>query len=128
METSNPGAILLSSASVAGSGRSLESDRAVERRTRPVFVIGCHRSGTNLLYDTLLSAGGFAIYRGYLPVYKMLIPRFGGLRRPSSRKKIVETWLKSKGFRRSGLDVQQLTTKLMAECRNGGDFIRIVMD
>jgi len=98
------------------------------RARRPVFVVGCHRSGTNLLYDTLLSAGGFAIYRGYLPVYKMLIPRFGGLRRPSSRKKIVETWLKSKGFRRSGLDVQQLTTKLMAECRNGGDFIRIVMD
>jgi hypothetical protein len=93
-----------------------------------VFVVGCHRSGTNLLYDTLLSSGGFAIYRGYLPIYKMLIPRFGRLDQPESRKKIVEIWLRSKGFRRSGLDLDQLSAKLRAECRNGGDFIRIVMD
>jgi hypothetical protein len=98
------------------------------RRNRPVFVVGCHRSGTNLLYDTLLSAGGFAVYRGYLPIYKMLIPRFGALHRPASRKKIVETWLQSKGFRRSGLDTELLTAKLMGECRNGGDFIRIIMN
>ena len=93
-----------------------------------MFVVGCHRSGTNLLYDTLLSSGGFAIYRGYLPIYKMLIPRFGRLDQPESRKKIVEIWLRSKGFRRSGLDLDQLSAKLRAECRNGGDFIRIVMD
>src|SRR5579863_2442870 len=127
METSNPGAILLSSASVAGSGRSLESDRAVERRTRPVFVIGCHRSGTNLLYDTLLSAGGFAIYRGYLPVYKMLIPRFGSLTKLGNRKRMMKAWVRSKGFRRSALDADQLTAKVLNECRCGGDFIRIVM-
>ncbi|MGA7909331.1 MAG: sulfotransferase [Candidatus Sulfotelmatobacter sp.] len=98
-----------------------------ERKNSPVFVVGCHRSGTNLLYDTLLSAGGFAIYRGYLPIYKMLIPRFGGLDRPNSRKKIIEIWLRSKGFRRSGLDASSLGTKLN-DSRNGGDFIRIVMD
>ena len=103
-------------------------NRSNERKTRPVFVVGCHRSGTNLLYDTLLSAGGFAIYRGYLPIYKMLIPRFGRLDQPESRKKIVDIWLRSKGFRRSGLDVGQLTAKLLGECRNGGDFIRIIMD
>ena len=51
-----------------------------ERKRRPVFVMGCHRSGTNLLYDILLSAGGFAVYRGYLPVYEILLPRFGSLR------------------------------------------------
>jgi hypothetical protein len=106
----------------------VETSRIGERKKCPVFVVGCHRSGTNLLYDTLLSAGGFAIYRGYLPIYKMLIPRFGALDRPDSRKKIVETWLRSKGFRRSGLNLEQLTAKLLGECRNGGDFIRIVMD
>jgi len=28
----------------------------------------------------LLSAGGFAIYRGFLPIYKILIPRFGSMK------------------------------------------------
>jgi LPS sulfotransferase NodH len=109
-------------------GKALQNSRLRERNESPVFVVGCHRSGTNLLYDTLLSAGGFAIYRGYLPIYKMLIPRFGDLDNPENRKKIINTWLRSKGFRRSGLDAQQLMDKLLAECNNGGDFIRIVMD
>jgi hypothetical protein len=109
-------------------GKALQNSRLRERKESPVFVVGCHRSGTNLLYDTLLSAGGFAIYRGYLPIYKMLIPRFGDLDNPENRKKLIHTWLRSKAFRRSGLDAQQLTGKLFAECRNGGDFIRIVMD
>src|SRR5215813_11080003 len=73
-----------------------------ERSRRPVFVMGCHRSGTNLLYDTLLSAGGFAVYRGYMPFYKMLVPRFGNPAEVSNRKQLVETWLHSKGYRRSG--------------------------
>jgi LPS sulfotransferase NodH len=98
------------------------------RKRRPVFVMGCHRSGTNLLYDTLLSAGGFAIYRGYLPLYEILVPRFGSLENPRNRQKIVDTWMKSKGFRRAGIDAGALSSELLAECRNGGDFIRIVMD
>ena len=100
----------------------------VERSKRPVFVMGCHRSGTNLLYDTLLSAGGFAVYRGYLPVYKILIPRFGRLDRRENRKKVVDVWLKSKGFRRSGLDPEVLTERILNDCRTGGDFIRITME
>jgi hypothetical protein len=105
----------------------VENNRSLERKTSPVFVVGCHRSGTNLLYDTLLSAGGFAIYRGYLPIYKMLIPRFGAIDRATSRKQIIETWLRSKGFRRSGLEASALAAKLEGS-RNGGDFMRIVMD
>jgi hypothetical protein len=100
----------------------------MERNRSPVFVMGCHRSGTNLLYDTLLSAGGFAVYRGYLPVYKILIPRFGKLDKLENRKRMMEAWIRSKGFRRSDLDAGQLTEKILAECRNGGDFLRIVMD
>lgn len=108
-------------------GNGVQKNRSEPRKNSPVFVVGCHRSGTNLLYDTLLSAGGFAIYRGYLPIYKMLIPRFGRLDRDRSRKKIIETWLRSKGFRRSGLEASALAAKL-DDSRNGGDFIRIVMD
>ena len=100
----------------------------MERRKCPVFVIGCHRSGTNLLYDTLMSAGGFAIYRGYLPVYKLLIPRVGRLDKLENRKKLLQIWLRSKGFRRSGLDAGELSVRVERECRNGGDFIRITMD
>lgn len=81
-----------------------------------------------MLYDTLLSAGGFAVYRGYLPVYKMLIPRFGRLDRIENRKRAMEAWVRSKGFRKAGLDAEPLTSKVLHECRTGGDFIRIVMN
>ncbi len=101
---------------------------ADSRRRRPVFVMGCHRSGTNLLYDTLLSAGGFAVYRGYLPVYKILIPHFGSLRDPRNRRRIVDAWLRSKGFARTELDSGQLSRRLMDQARSGGDFMRIVMN
>jgi hypothetical protein len=90
--------------------------------------MGCHRSGTNLLYDMLLSSGGFAIYRGYLPIYKLLIPRFGSMEKRANREKILETWIRSKGFRRTGLDAEQLSARILSECRNGGNFIRVVMD
>ena len=113
-----------SSASAQASNRQA----ATERKRRPVFVMGCHRSGTNLLYDTLLSAGGFAIYRGSLPLYELLIPRFGSLTNPTNREKIVNAWIRSEGFLRTGVDAGTLSSKLLAECRTGGDFIRIVMD
>jgi len=100
----------------------------MERRNCPVFVMGCHRSGTNLLYDTLMSAGGFALYRGYLPVYKLLLPRVGSLDRLENRKKLLQIWLRSKGFQRSGLAAAELSDKVERECRTGGDFIRITMD
>jgi LPS sulfotransferase NodH len=105
-----------------------QENLAMERHRRPVFVLGCHRSGTNLLYDTLLSAGGFAIYRGYLPVYEKLMPKFGSFADEKNRARAVETWLRSEGFRRSGLDANQIRAQLMAECTSGGAFILVVMD
>ncbi len=81
-----------------------------------------------MLYDTLLSAGGFAIYRGYLPVHKMLIPRFGRLSNAQNRHDLIHAWVRSKGFRRSGLDGEELAGNLLRGAKNGGDFIRIVMN
>jgi hypothetical protein len=75
-----------------------------------------------------MATGGFAVYRGYLPIYKMLIPRFGTMEKMQNRRKIMETWLRSKGFRRSGLDPNQLMELVINACRTGGDFIRVVMD
>src|SRR5580658_9698400 len=99
-----------------------------DRKRSPVFVMGCHRSGTNLLYDMLLSSGGFAIYRGLIPIYNKLIPRFGSFERRANREKIVEIWLRSKGFRRAGIGPQQVLARIRDECTTGGDFICAVMD
>ena len=99
-----------------------------DRKRSPVFVMGCHRSGTNLLYDMLLSSGGFAVYRGLIPIYNMLIPRFGSFENRSSRERIVATWFRSKGFRRAGVASEQLLERLRHDCRTGGDFICAVMD
>ena len=76
----------------------------------------------------LLSAGGFAIYRGFLPIYKILIPRFGSIEKRGNRERILAAWLHSKGFRRTTLEREQLSHRILNECRSGGDFIRIVMD
>jgi hypothetical protein len=103
-------------------------EHVIERKRCPVFVMGCPRSGTNLLYDTLLSSGGFAEYRGRLPVHQVLIPRFGRLDRLENRKKMMTLWIRSKGFRRSGLNDTELTSEVLKNCRNGGDFITIIMN
>jgi len=99
----------------------------MNRYLQPVFVMGCHRSGTNLLYDTLQSSGGFAVYRAYLPVYEALLPRFGDFASARNRKELMKVWLRSKLFQRSGLDAAQIEARILAECRTGGDFIRIIM-
>jgi Sulfotransferase family len=109
-------------------GEHLGIGADLERSRRPVFVMGCHRSGTNLLYDTLLSAGGFAIYRGYLPIHKMLIPKCGDPANRENRQKLLSLWLRSSAFRKSGLDAKNLSEKIMSQCRTGGDFISIVMN
>lgn len=90
--------------------------------------MGCHRSGTNLLYDMLLSSGGFAIYRGLLPVFETLIPRFGTLDQRHKRERLLQTWLRSKGFRCTGLDADALSSRILDECHSGADFIRVVME
>ena len=89
--------------------------------------MGCPRSGTNLLYDHLLSSGGFAIYRGRLPVHQVLIPRFGSLDRFDNRKRMMDAWLRSKGFRKTELDADDITARVMANCNTGGDFLSLVM-
>jgi hypothetical protein len=113
---------------VVGGQSRLAIENPSKRSISPVFVMGCHRSGTNLLYDMLLSAGGFAIYRGSLPVYETLIPRFGSLEHRGNRRKLLQTWLRSKGFRRTGLDADQFSSRILNQCHNGGDLIRAVMD
>ena len=97
------------------------------RSQAPVFVLGCVRSGTTLLYHMLLSAGNFAVYRTESCVFNLLEPRFGNLSFGPNKRKLLEAWCDSRLFTLSGLDKHEIETKVMDECRNGGDFLRIVM-
>jgi hypothetical protein len=103
--------------------------RAVTGRNQaPVFVLGCPRSGTTVLYHMLLSAGGFAVYRSESNVFNLLVPRFGGMRSAGDRRNLMDCWLRSVLFRVSGVNAAQMKAKIMDECRSGGDFLRIVME
>jgi hypothetical protein len=97
------------------------------RKTAPVFVLGCPRSGTTMLYHMLLSAGDFAIYRSESNVFNLLVPKFHGLRSAEDRRQLLDVWLRSKLFRVSGLEAREIAGRIMADCRSGGDFLRIVM-
>src|ERR1700757_91612 len=97
------------------------------RSLAPVFVLGCGRSGTTLLYHMLLSAGNFAVYRIESNIINLLEPRFGDLSVPGNKRRMLEAWYNSRLYTLSGLDKDEIAAKIMAECRNGGDFLRIIM-
>lgn len=99
-----------------------------QRRSAPVFVLGSPRSGTTLLYDMLLSAGGFAVYLAESNVYNLLAPRFGDFGARPQRQMLLHSWLNSKLFRATGLDSRKVENRILEECRTSGDFLSIVMD
>ncbi len=106
--------------------RPMKTTGVGDRGRAPVFVVGSARSGTTLLYDTLLSAGGFALYLGESNIFNLLAPRFGDLSIRKNRENMMRVWLGSRLFRVSGLRREQIEEKI-ADCRNAGDFLRIVM-
>lgn len=106
---------------------SKTQSRASGRSLAPVFVLGCGRSGTTLLYHMLLSAGNFAVYRVESNIINLLEPRFGDLSVPGNKRRMLEAWSNSRLYTLSGLDKEEIALKIMAECQNGGDFLRIIM-
>ena len=100
----------------------------MSKANAPVFVVGCPRSGTTLLYNMLLSAGDFAVYLAESNVFNLLAPRFGDLGVWLNREQLIDAWLQSKLFRATFLDADNIRTKLLELCGNGGDFLRIVME
>lgn len=103
------------------------SPQASARGLAPVFVLGCGRSGTTLLYHMLLSAGNFAVYRVESNAINLLEPRFGNLSLDRNKRRLLQAWYDSRLFTLSGLDKEEIAAKVMSECRNGGDFLRIIM-
>ncbi len=102
--------------------------RSASRSKAPVFVVGSARSGTHLLYHTLLSSGAFPIYRTEPVVFDLLAPKFGDLSKRRNRARLLEVWFKSYQYRVSGLDRKLIEEKVLAGCRNAGDFVSIVMN
>ncbi len=98
------------------------------RSKAPVFVLGCGRSGTKLLYHTLLSAGGFAVYHAESNAFNLIGLRFGNLARRENRRVLLDHWLRSKLFYRSGLSREEIEPRILEDCRSAGDFLRILME
>ncbi len=98
------------------------------RSKAPVFVLGCGRSGTKLLYHTLLSAGGFAVYHAESNAFNLIGLRFGNLSKLENRRVLLDHWLRSKLFYRSGLTREEIEPRILAECHNAADFLRILME
>lgn len=98
------------------------------RSKAPVFVLGCPRSGTTVLYHMLLSAGNFAVYRAESNVFSVLQPHFGNLRSQRNRRELLGYWLKSKLFQVTGLDAEEIREMIMRDCHSAGDFLRIIME
>lgn len=106
---------------------SVEHSKTGARKRAPVFVLGAPRSGTTLLYHMLLSAGGFAIYRTESNFFNLLEPKFGDLKLMRNRKKLLNVWLESKLFLRSGLDREHIKATFL-EDRNDRTFLQILME
>lgn len=101
---------------------------AIDSGGKPVFIVGCPRFGTTFLYDTLLSSGKFAMYRAESDVFFRIAPAFGNLKSWSNRGRLMDAWLESDYFRRSGIDAEKLRAAVLSQCSNPGDFLRIVME
>jgi len=76
----------------------------------------------------LLSAGNFAIYRAESQVFHTLEPAFGDLGNDETKKRLLPDWYNSRLFKATGLNSETLQAKIMQDCRNAGDFLRIVME
>jgi hypothetical protein len=76
----------------------------------------------------LMSSGNFCFYTEESSIFNVLAPRFGSLRSLENRKKLTNAWLKTVFFKRSGLESNQIQKRVLADCRNPGDFLRIVME
>jgi len=76
----------------------------------------------------LLSAGNFAVYRMESQVLNLLEPRFRPLDVARNKRRMLDAWYDSRLYTRSGLSKEEIEPRIMAECRNGGDFLRILME
>ncbi|MGH3042434.1 MAG: sulfotransferase family protein [Gaiellaceae bacterium] len=84
---------------------------------RPIFVLGCPRSGTTLVQVMLHSHPRIAVppeNRFLIPAYRQRL-RFGNLEEPANRRAVAEFILRRrKRFRDLGLDRQETIDRIVA--------------
>jgi hypothetical protein len=76
----------------------------------------------------ILSSGDFAGYPFESNTFRILGPKFPRLAYLGERKKLLEFWLRSENGVGTGLDRSDIEARVLEECRNIGDFLRIVME
>jgi adenylylsulfate kinase len=94
---------------------------------RPIFVVGCPRSGTTLLYSMLTAAGGFAVYRKETHFYN-LAPRFPRLTNPLQRQRFTDEFLSGYLGKVPGLDVEPFVRRALEQCRSTHEFLPLLMN
>ncbi len=87
---------------------------------RPVFVVGCPRSGTTLLYSMLIAAGGFAAYRKETFFY-VVSKRYAKLHRAAAKERFRRELLAGHLGKVRGLDVAALVARVLAHCTTASD-------
>lgn len=97
-------------------------------RSKPVFIVGCARSGTTWLYHLLLSSGGFAIYRSETQFYDRFGPRFDNFSNERQLKVFLDLWLKSEFFLRSGLDAGFFRNSALENVNSPGTMLKLFMN
>jgi hypothetical protein len=76
----------------------------------------------------LVSSGNFVNYRTESNVINLLEPRFGDVSVPRNQRRLLDAWCSSRLGTLSGLDRTAIEPRVTAECKNGGDFLRIIME
>ena len=93
----------------------------------PVFILGCPRSGTTLLYHMLVSSGHFVNYRAEVHAFSVLGPKFGQFRRRHDRDLFLRQWLPTNYCAKTGLDRDLLRDTILKTCSSPADFLAGVM-
>ncbi|MEQ7010818.1 sulfotransferase [Actinopolymorpha sp. B17G11] len=100
-----------------------------EGRGRPIFILGCPRSGTTLLSLMLHQHPRIAIppeNRFLMPVY-LKRERFGDLAVEANRRALAEMIVTSKWFGDLGLDPSTITDRIVDEAWTVGSAVGLVL-
>src|SRR5690606_25276914 len=100
-------------------------------RDRPIFVLGCPRSGTTLLQLMLHAHPRIAIppeTRFVLPAY-FARGKDGDLSQPENRRKLADKIAlpKRSQFKDLGLDADEITERIVRACSTVGSAIGLVL-
>jgi hypothetical protein len=93
----------------------------------PVFVVGCPRSGTTLLYSMFMAAGGFAVYRKETHFYH-LAPGFPRVLTERTRRRLKEQYMAGYLGKVPGLAVEHYLDRALDASRTYEEVLPRLMD